>query len=746
MSSALQTYSLLFSREEIDDVAATWNAATEVTKAGLFTEAVRMYYEEIHHIFSLEVYLHRQIIEFCFACRPEDFPKIASGLQVMLGGAWMEVREDYTRTVPDTSTVMVSEFRSLCAHAMPYLTFNELVMEVMAPLLNVLSLLPVEQNAVVQFVVKRFPDDPKRNFYLRMSMWYWLSVFIRNPYQWFWPGTYERHLWGNKRMKGPMFWASLRVGLWSEDLSEGDPEIEQAQLAALEHSMDCIHCTFRFLDMHALGITARVGTKTGLEALPPLQERHLTKPHVLSGDELATFYHPVFVHNHSNLKHLLAGTAAAPPGLIGTPRGPQWSFIGVTKHQGESAPFGISRTDREGQLHIIGKSGSGKSKLLELLVREDLRYGYGFAFLDCHGDLTDDLLRAVPRDRIDDVYLLDFTDRAAPPKINPMIYARGEYRELFFPLFVNQLLRQQDGGKPSDKAKRFLLQVVVLIAEQPKATLAEILTFLLQHEYRELLIENLLSRSSSDQFVSAAREYFSIHRSEVENLLALEEIQLLKKKLGTLLAANLISDVFQQEQDLFPLRKIIEERKILIIRAPKQTLGNDNTRFVGSLLLLLVHTIAEYRREKGLVDPSRDSFLVYLDEFQNFASPALVSWFESAPKRGLSYTISHQTLGQLDEELLKSLRESLKNLIAFQLGGSDAVAMSDALSPSFGANDVMHLNVRRFYIRMTLNREPVSPFSAETEEVTPFEEDYREEIIAASRTKVHFGGSVEGEG
>ena len=193
----------------------------------------------------------------------------------MLGNAWITPREDYTRTVSDNALVMTSEFTSLCAHAMPYLTFRELVTEVMSPLLNVLSILPVKQKAVIQFVSEPYPDDWKRTWHLRFSMFYWLLVFLRNPYQWFWPGTYERHLWANRRMKGPTFWANLRVALWEEDESEGDPEVEEAQLEDLELSMQSIHCPFRFLDMHALGICQRKSTDFGHEALETISRTSL---------------------------------------------------------------------------------------------------------------------------------------------------------------------------------------------------------------------------------------------------------------------------------------------------------------------------------------------------------------------------------------------------------------------------------------------------------------------------------------
>ncbi|MCB0331511.1 MAG: hypothetical protein KDD70_17690, partial [Bdellovibrionales bacterium] len=386
MSSEGQLYSLLFSREEIDDANATWIAAQSTTKAGEFSEALQVYFEEVKNPISFELYSHRQIVEYGFHCNKGDYDKIQAGIHVMLGGAWIAPREDYTYQVSDNAVILGSEFTSLCAHAMAYLTYHELVCEVMSPLLNVLSLLPVEQHCIIQFVVSAYPDDAKRNFEMRLSMFWWLLVYLRNPYQWFWPGTYERHLWANKRMKGPMFHTNLRILLWEEDRSGGDPDIEREQLESLELSMESLHCPLRYQDMHALGICKRDKTFIGPKTLEPFQKRELKRPYVLSGDELATYYHPIYIHKHPHVKSLLAATASLPPGLSGMPRTPAWSFFAHTRHQGVREPFGIKRVDRLGQLHVLGKSGSGKSKLLELLIREDLKHGKGFAFIDCHGD------------------------------------------------------------------------------------------------------------------------------------------------------------------------------------------------------------------------------------------------------------------------------------------------------------------------------------------------------------------------
>ncbi|MCB0331089.1 MAG: TraM recognition domain-containing protein, partial [Bdellovibrionales bacterium] len=232
----------------------------------------------------------------------------------------------------------------------------------------------------------------------------------------------------------------------------------------------------------------------------------------------------------------------------------------------------------------------------------------------------------------------------------------------------------------------------------------------------------------------SAKEYFASNASEVDGIVGGGDILQLKIRLAGLLATNLVSDVVQQEHNYFDFESIINSNKILLVRVPKQSLGNHNTEFLGSMVLLMLHCVAEYQREKGLTPP--EPYYVYIDEFQNFASPSFAKFIDGAAKRGLSYTLSHQTLGQISSDMVRAMREGIQNLISFQLGGTDAQLLGEALAPSFGAGDVMNLGVRQFYIRMTVDSQPTAPFSGETDFVSYPEQNFAEAIVRASRSKV----------
>lgn len=707
VENAPQLYSLVYGREEIGDVFGTWLAALKLPRASEFAEALQDLYEKVQHPFSLELFSQNQVVEYSMSCHARDKEQMFSSIHLVSPSSRIAPRTDYTRCVPEDAVVLASDFGSLCSHVMPYLTFKQLMTDVLSPLTHILTLLPARQRCILQFVLQPYPDTARRNFRMRMSMYHWLTVFLRNPYQWFWPGTYERHLWGNARMKEHLFHANFRILLWEENQHHGDSAIEKEQLDSLELSMQTINCPLRYLDMHALGICARQATHYGLAALKPFQDRALKKPFVLTSSEIATFYHPVPIQKHPQVKHFLSAVGAPPPGFIGVANRQQWSMIGTTTHQSEHHEFGISRKDRKGQLHILGKSGSGKSKLLELLIREDIAHGKGFAVIDCHGDLTDEILHAIPERRKEDLFLLDFADSTLPQAFNPLSLARGAAREVFLDKFLNFLSADIGDGNPTEREKRLLKHLLFIVAEQPNATLAELLQVLVDPDLRDGFIARNSERS--------IREFFSLHCPDFDTLLEGEFFLQLRLQLSTLLATNFISDVLHQERNIYDFAQIVGERKMFIARLPKQMLGSESTNFLGSLILSLIDTAAESLDARKRTP--EELFYVYIDEFQNFASRSFIPQLSSASEKHLSYTLVHQTVGQIPEDVRALLTTKIQNFITFQLGGSDAGFMKEVFADQFSPTHLMQLDFRHFYTRMTMNGDVAKPFSGRTLEV-----------------------------
>ena len=716
VDNAPQLYSLVYGREVIGEILGAYLAAIKVPRAVEFVEGLRSIYEEGELPFSLEVFSERQVVEYGMTCYPKEKEQMLSSLRIMLPSCRIEPREDYTRSVPEDAVILASEFSALCSHVMPYLTFKQLMTDTMSPLMNVLTLLPPQQRCVFQMVLKPYPDTAERNFRLRLSMYRWFSAFLRNPHQWFMPGLYERRLAAEARMKEHLFHANVRILLWEENRHGGDAEIEQQQHDSLELSMQTLQCPLRYLNMYSFGICDRKKTRYDRAALKPFQERALHKPFVLTASEIASFYHPVPVLKHPQIKHFLAPVAVPPSGFVGMGHRQHWSMIGTTTYQSETHQFGLSRADRVGQLLILGKSGSGKSKMLELLVREDLMHGKGFALIDCHGDLTDDLLGTIPDARRDDLFLLDFADSTLLQAFNPLALARGITREPFLENFLEFLCADIGEGTPTEREQRLLKHLLRIVVDQPNATLAELLQVLIDPDLRDAFISQHREQS--------IREFFTLHCPDLDVLLQGDFFRRLQLQLSTLLATNFISNILHQEQNVYDFFEIVNGRKILIARLPKQMLGSENTNFLGSLIVTLLDTAAESLRERAQM--GEECFYVYIDEFQNFASKSFMAHLSTAAEKHLSYTLVHQTVGQIPEGVRALLKTKIQNFISFQLGGSDAQFIGDIFSEQFAPEHLMQLDFRQFYARLTLNGQAVKPFSGRTLEVESDEENMYE--------------------
>ncbi|NBW41763.1 ATP-binding protein [bacterium] len=730
-----QLYSLIYGREVLSDVAGTYYSFLKIPRTAEFAETVQTLFEEAKHSFSFELFARRQVVEYGITCSPRDREQMMSSFHLVFPSSRIQQREDYTKDIPEDAVLLASDFGSLCSHAMPYLTFRQLMVDSLSPMVNLLTLLPPTQQCVIQFVLKPYPDTPLRNFHMRLSMYHWLSVFIRNPYQWFWPGTYERHLWGNARMKEHLFHANLRILLWEENRHHGDKDIESQQREALELSMQAIHCPLRLLDMHALGICARKKTKFDRSALVPFQERRLSKPFVLTSNEVASFYHPVPIRQHPHVKHFLSAIGTPPAGVVQTGQRTDLSVFGVNSVQGIEQKFGIARASRLGQLHVLGKSGSGKSKLVELLMRDDLVRGKGIALIDCHGDLTEEVLAAIPESRLSDVCLLDFADASCLQAFNPFSLTRGETRKVLINTLVQFLCADIGRGIPTEREQKLLKNLLLVVTSLPGTTISELLQVLLDPILREEIITKSLE--------TEAKEYFSRNKAQLDELLKQEFFLRLRAELSMLLATNYVSDVMQQEENAYDFPQIVRDKKIFIARLPKQMLGTKNTSLLGSLLLALIDSAAEfYAGQKSMAEP----FYVYIDEFQNFASNSFVSQLSSAKEKGLSYTIVHQTLGQIPKEIQTIIKSKIENFIAFQLGGSDATFMSEIFREEFTANHLMHLDFRHFYALMTMSGDSVKPFSGRTIDVDrvakgdDVREKVRERMTADSQHRFNAGG------
>jgi hypothetical protein len=420
-----------------------------------------------------------------------------------------------------------------------------------------------------------------------------------------------------------------------------------------------------------------------------------------------------------------------PPELpvFGNVKPEEVSFIGRTNYvaalEEKKFIFGIKRVDRKRHLYIVGKSGVGKSKLLELLIRQDITYGHGLCLIDPHGDEFKMILDYVPRERIEDVCIIDPTDIDFPASFNPLANVD--------PLFKFQLtqglievFQKQFGANWTPRLEHVFRFTCLALLDYPHATTRGMISMLTDRNYRQKVVEYI-----TDDMV---KRFFAIEFADWSEKFDTDAIIPLVNKLGQFLSDPLLRNIFGQKENKIDISKLMNEKKIILINISKGRLGEENSSFLGSIFLTKIKQAGMERA--AVPEDQRVDFYLYVDEFQNVVTQTFENILSEARKYGLNLTIAHQYVGQIIQRVHQAVLGNVGSVITFRVGGEDAVKLKPEFAPLFDVKDMINLAVTEFYIKMTIDGESYDPFSAETLKVLPPPHpSYRDEIIAASRRK-----------
>ncbi len=405
------------------------------------------------------------------------------------------------------------------------------------------------------------------------------------------------------------------------------------------------------------------------------------------------------------------------------------SFIGRTNYvaslEEKKFIFGIKRVDRRRHLYIIGKSGVGKTKLLELMLRQDITYKHGLCLIDPHGDVIEAMLDYIPKERIDDVCIIDPTDLDFPASFNPLANVD--------PLFKFQLtqglievFQKQFGANWTPRLEHVFRFTCLALLDYPHATMRGMISMLTDRNYRQKVVEYI-----TDDMV---KRFFAIEFADWSEKFDTDAIIPLVNKLGQFLSDPLLRNIFGQKENKIDISKLMNEEKIILINLSKGRLGEENSSFLGSIFLTKIKQAGMERA--AIPEKDRKDFYIYVDEFQNVVTQTFENILSEARKYGLNLTMAHQYVGQIISKVHQAVLGNCGSIITFRIGGEDAVKMKPEFSPLFDVKDMINLAVTEFYIKMTIDGESYDPFSAETLRVLPpTHPSYRQEIIDASHRK-----------
>lgn len=451
------------------------------------------------------------------------------------------------------------------------------------------------------------------------------------------------------------------------------------------------------------------------------REHH--SPSILSVKEVATLYHFPNADYVPHIVHVLA-RKADPPQDLPQAGEPGVSAFGITNYHNSFIPFGIRRSDRRRHLYTVGKSGSGKSKLLELLINDDLQTGQGIAVLDPHGDLVDAILRYVPEHRIDDVILFDPGDTAFPIAFNPMEKLDEAYKMQVTIGFL-QIFKKLFGSNWTYRLEHVLRYTTLALLDSPNTTVLSILKMLTDKNYRQKIVARIEDSVVKNFWVSEFAGWSEKFDAEA--------ITPLLNKVGQFVATDMIRNIVAQSKTKFSLREVMDDKKILLMKVSKGLLGEENSSLIGSMIITKLYEAAMSRADTP--EEERKDFYFYVDEFQNFATDTFAEILSEARKYRLNLTLAHQYMGQLSDVVRETVFGNVGSMISFRVGAEDARILEGEYNPIFKERDIINLGVREFYIKMQVNGEQREAFSGRTLDIPHHDFDYSEQIIASSRKK-----------
>lgn len=456
---------------------------------------------------------------------------------------------------------------------------------------------------------------------------------------------------------------------------------------------------------------------------------------VLNSEELATILHlPNKTIETPHIHWLSAKTAPAPAAI------PQSGlYLGKSVYRGVTREVYLSEDDRRRHMYIVGKTGTGKSEFLKDMVLQDIREGKGVCVIDPHGELVDSIMEMMPVNRAEDVIYFDPSDTERPMGLNIMEAHTEEQKHFVVGSIINLMYKLYDPHKTGIIGPRFehaIRNAMLTVMYEEGSTFIEVVRVLTDAKYVQALLpkvrDPIVRRYWTDQIAQTS----DFHKSEV--------LDYIVSKFGRFVTNKMMRNIIGQSKSAFDFREVMDQQKVLLINLSKGKLGEENSAFLGLLLVPKILMAALSRQDVPI--EQRPDFYLYVDEFQNFATPDFAVILSEARKYRLSLTVANQFLGQIEEDVKAAVIGNVGSLISFRVGVSDANFLQNEFTPTFSESDLTNVDRFNVFIKTIVNNQPQPPFSMDmTRDMT--QEDKMKNVEMAKNIKelsrLKFGEDVD---
>ncbi len=407
--------------------------------------------------------------------------------------------------------------------------------------------------------------------------------------------------------------------------------------------------------------------------------------------------------------------------------GERITYFGETNFRNQQTRFGIKSRDRTRHMYVVGKSGVGKSTLLENMAIQDIQNGEGVAVLDPHGSFAEKMLDYVPEHRIKDVVYFAPFDIDNPVSFN-MLEDIGEDKRHFVASGLMSTFKKIWVDAWSARMEYILNNILLALLEYPDATLLGVNRMLSDKAFRKKVVENIKDPSVkafwTDEFEKYGERYMQEAGAAIQN------------KIGQFTANPLVRNIIGQPKSSFDVREMMDNKKILIVNLSKGRIGEQNTSLLGSMIITKIYIAAMSRADVSHTRMSElPPFYFYVDEFQSFANESFANILSEARKYKLALIIAHQYIAQMEESVRDAVFGNVGTSVSFRVGPLDSEMLEKVYAPQFTANDLVNLGFAQIYLSLMINDMGSQPFSAKTLAPIPRPDiTYRNDVIEWTRS------------
>lgn len=423
--------------------------------------------------------------------------------------------------------------------------------------------------------------------------------------------------------------------------------------------------------------------------------------------ELSTVFHfPYGIAKISQLKQAKAAVAPLPQEVMTAQNG---ILLGYNEYRGEKREVRMSREDRMRHFYVIGQTGTGKTVFLKNMIIQDIQNGDGCCFIDPHGTDVQEILANIPRERLDDVIYFDPAYTARPMGLNMLEYDERYPEQKTFVVnellaIFNKLFDMKTAGGPA--FEQYFRNSALLVMEDPASgsTLLEIGRVLADKSFRDLKLSRCQNPIIKQFWENA-------EKTSGEQSLA-NFVPYVTNKFDVFVSNDIMRPVIAQQESVLNFRKIMDEKKILLVNLSKGRLGEINANLIGLILVGKLQMAALSRVD--MFGKQMNDFYLYIDEFQNVTTPSIESILSEARKYRLSLNVAHQYVEQLDEGIRNAVFGNVGSMAIHRVSAENAEVFAKQLEPTFGAGDILKLDNLNCYIKMLAGGMPVKPFNSHT--------------------------------